>query len=99
MIWCPGCDKRVRWYHKKGGGNHLYNSSWHRKCAYAWDAGYNTASNSAESILGRFNLPSYNDLYLVDQPQPQPEDIFLRKRKELREKYNIGPDNLIKIDL
>jgi len=95
-IFCPGCKNRVRWYHKKGG---CFNSSWHKNCAYSWNEGYEITSNLVNELQGRFNLPSWNDLYWVNQPQPQPEDIFLKKRKEFREKYRIGEDNLIKIDL
>ena len=95
-IRCPGCHEKVRWYHKKGG---CFNSSWHKNCAYAWEAGHNVASNFINEQLGRFGLPFSDDLYQLNQPQPQPEEIFLRKRIEFRQKYNIGADNLIKIDL
>jgi hypothetical protein len=99
MERCPGCGRMVRWYHKKGGGDYLFNSTWHRKCAYSWNNGYNTASCKANEVAGRFGLPPWFDLYLLDQPQPQPEHIYINLRKEFRKKYKIGPDNLIKINL
>jgi hypothetical protein len=99
MEQCPGCGEMVRWYHKKGGGKDIFNSSWHRRCAYAWNEGHSTLSIMVNELQGRFNLPSWNDLYDVNQPQPQPMDIYLRKRIKFREKYRIGLDNLIKIDL
>ena len=99
MCMCPGCHEKVRWFHKKGGGKYTFNSDWHRRCAYAWDTGYSLATNFINEQLGRFGLPFSEDLYQLNQPQPQPEEIFLRKRVEFRQKYNIGEDNFIKINL
>lgn len=92
---CCGCHKKIRWYHKKGGGDYPYNSSWHRHCAISHNYGYDTARKHAEEMNIMYGLPTPNELYWLHQPQPQPASIGIPKMQDFKKKYNIGTDNKI----
>jgi hypothetical protein len=83
-IRCPGCGQPVKWYHRKGG---CFNTDWHRKCSYAYNQGYDTASHMSVTMSERYGFPTWIELSDLSQPQPQPEEIGLRKLERIRRLY------------
>ena len=94
---CPGCNKKVKWYHKKGGGQFEYNSSWHRQCAASAKRSYDIAYKHCSEMNDMYGLPAPHELYWLHQPPAQPESIGIPLMKNFKEKYNIGNDNKIQM--
>ena len=94
---CCGCHKKLRWYHKKGGGKHPYNTSWHRNCAVSAKSSYDIAYKHCQEMNDMYGLPTPNELYWLHQPQPQPASIGIPLMQNFKKKYNIGIDNKIQM--